>query len=80
MVWWSWVPNNRVIDVHSCEVNWGSLSDDISIEMPKWAIQWETKACAQLVVVVSLRGMASGQRENLSTTVRRWLVGRSWVL
>ena len=52
MVWWSWVPNNRAIDVHSCEVNWGPLSDDMSIGMPKRAIQWETRACAQLVAVV----------------------------
>ena len=35
MVCWSWVPNNRAIDVHSCEVNWGPLSDDMSIGMPK---------------------------------------------
>ena len=66
MVWWSWVPNNWAIAFHSCEVNWGPLSDDMPM-----AIQWETRACAQLVAVVSLRGIASGQRENRSTTVRR---------
>ena len=73
MVWWSWVPNNRAIEFHNCEVNWGPLSDDMSMWMPKQAIQWETRACVQLVAVVSLRGMASGQRENRSTTVRRWV-------
>ena len=72
-MWWSWVPSNWAIAVHNCDVNWGPLSDDMSIGIPKRAIQWETRACAQLVAVVSPRGMASGQRENRSTNVRRWV-------
>ena len=55
------MPNNCATDDHNCEVNWGSLSDDMSTGMPKWAIQWETRAWAQTEVAVSLRGMASGQ-------------------
>ena len=35
-------------DDHSCEVNWLPLSDDMSIEMPKQAIQCVTRAFAQL--------------------------------
>ena len=54
-------PDNRAIDVYSCEVNWGPLSDNMSIGMPKWAILWETRASAHLVAVVSLRRMASDQ-------------------
>ena len=30
-------------------MNWGALSEDMSIGMPKRAIQWKTRACTQLV-------------------------------
>ena len=68
------MPNQQlVIDVHSCEVNWAPLSNDMSTRIPKCEIQWGMSAWAQLVLVISQRKMASGQREKWSTIVRRWV-------
>ena len=59
------------MDVHSCEVNWAPLSDDRSIGIPKRAIQWDMSAWAQVALVMSLKGMASHQREKRSTIVNK---------
>ena len=66
---WSSIPNNVAMDFHSCELNSAPLSDVISIEIPKWANQCNMSACAQVVLVISLRGMASGYQEKLSSIV-----------
>ena len=52
-------------------MNCGPLSDDISRGMPKRAIYCDIKACVQLAEVVSLKGMAFGQRKNRSMMVNR---------
>ena len=36
------------MDVHSCEVNWASLSDDRSIGIPKQAIQLDMRRLGHL--------------------------------
>ena len=54
----------------SWEVNWDPRSEDISMGMPKREIQWYRRARAQATVDVSLRGIASGQQEKRSVTVK----------
>jgi hypothetical protein len=58
-------------EVHSEAVNWGPRSEVRLAGTPKWLIQSLNSACAQAAAVVEASGMASGQREYLSTTVRR---------
>ena len=67
------IPNNLATDDHNCEVNWDPRSDDMSMGIPKSAIQWYMRARAQPTVDMSLRGTASGQREKRSTIVKRWV-------
>lgn len=55
----------------SSDVNCDPRSDDNSSEMPKRAIQWLMRACAQVEVVMSANGMASGHRVKQSTIANK---------
>jgi hypothetical protein len=57
---------------HSEEVNWGPLSLVIISGTPKRCIHPWRRAAAQSAAVVEVRGIASGQRVVLSTTVNRY--------
>ena len=59
------------MDVHSCEVNWAPLSDDRSIGIPKWAIQWDMRRLGTGGAGDVIAGMASGQPEIGSTIVNK---------
>jgi hypothetical protein len=54
------------------EVNCAPLSEVICWGTPKRATHPSTRAAAQLLAVVDRIGMASAQRVERSTTVRRW--------
>ena len=65
---WSLAPRSSIIAVHSWDVNWAPLS----VGRPKRATQWNSCAQAQDLAEVSMRGMASGHRVNLSTMESRY--------
>jgi hypothetical protein len=58
-------------EARSEAVNWGPQSEVKVAGTPKRLIQPMNSACAQAAAVVEASGMASGQQEYLSTTVRR---------
>jgi hypothetical protein len=60
-----------VKDDQTEEVNCAPLSEVICCGVPKRATHPSTRAAAQLSAVVERRGMASAQRVEGSTTVRR---------
>jgi hypothetical protein len=57
--------------VHRLEVNRAPLSDVITEGTPNYCIHPEKRAAAQSAAAMLLRGIASGQRVDLSTTVKR---------
>ena len=71
MVRCSCIPNCDEIVDHIAEVNCGPLSDVISKGTPNLEIHVLIRALAYSVVVVSRRGIASGQGVVLSIMVRR---------
>ena len=52
-------------------VNWGPLSVEMFAGTPNLATQLNKKALAHVLTVASSMGIASGQRVNLSTMVKR---------
>ena len=67
------MPHTRINCFHMADVNWLPLSDVIDSGTPNV----ETKPCAKASitdwVVMSRMGIARGQRESLSTAVKRCL-------
>jgi len=57
---------------HNEDVNWGPLSLVMISGTPNLWIQPWRRAAAQSAAVVEVRGIASGQRVVLSTTVNRY--------
>ncbi len=55
------------------EVNCAPLSDVISAGTPNLATHPCSRAWAQAAAVVEAKGMASGQRVERSTMVKRWV-------
>ena len=64
-------PSKLHIEDHNSDVNCAPLSEVIDKGTPNRATQLCTNARATVRVSMFLRGMASGQRENRSTIVRR---------
>ncbi len=58
-------------DVHTKEVNCAPLSELICWGVPKQATHPSMRAVAQQSAAVDRRGMASAQRVERSTTIRR---------
>ena len=55
----------------TAKVNCAPLSEVITAGTPNLATQWWSKARAQAMAVVEVKGMASGHLVDLSTTVNR---------
>ena len=67
------VPRDQAMSVQSWEINWGPRLEMISPGTPNRETHWTTNALATEVVSIDVSGIASGQREKRSTTVRRWV-------
>ena len=59
--------------VHKLDMNCEPLSEVMSNDIPKRAIQWNINAFARVSVSVTFSGIASGHLINQSTIVSRWV-------
>ena len=57
--------------VHRVDVNWAPLSEVMTVGTPNRCIHPVNRAAAQSAAAILLRGIASGQRVVLSTTVNK---------
>ncbi len=74
MVGWCWMPSCWHKASQMSEVNCVPLSEVSCAGTPYLEIQPAMRASAQLVAAMSCMGRASSQRDDLSTTVNRYLL------